>query len=176
MLKSAILLILTAIAAAVPLQAQTCMPDLAFGGYDCVEYLTDTHFSKDRQCWSYSTNGAAPGTRGTAKVADLFSNGGRVSQQITIGTNPYDDTTLGFDFWATATTAGTERLYVEIINGTVPETLLVLYPNSSQTYYTLRPANDYTGDTITVRFRYAGGVAPGDTKFQIDNAAYWTSN
>jgi len=66
---------------------------------------------------------------------------------------------------------GTERLYLEILrNGTLVETIAVLYPTTSQTYYYDTSIDNYSNDVITMRFRYHNGAAPGNTIFRVDNA------
>ncbi len=147
--------------------AANCLPDNCVGPCNYEELLVDTRFSYDCPNWVKSNSKIHRVRVGTNWLMELS---GIASLSQTVSTGSYVSMDMAFDVHIIKTNPGTERLYVEIMRGsTVLETVAVIYPQSTQTLYSMYIEN-YSNDSIKIRFRYAGGAAPGDTVYRVDNA------
>lgn len=167
------ILFVTMIVAGVPAYAG-CGPDTCLGPCTYAELLSSTTFnSACPGTWVYAGSGnvwekPSPGNNGWAKL----SGAGDVRQTVPITTS-YSSMELAFDIVKVVATPGTERLYVEVLqNGSIAETVAVIYPNTAQVNYNVG-INNYSGSNVQLRFRYVTGSAPGNTVFRVDNAAWF---
>lgn len=166
---ASILLLMTMMTA--PTYADACGQDICLGPCNYEELLYDTKFNADPvTCPKWIWSGSAQRqklTNPTNWVAKLYGSGD-VTQ--TVSTGSYSAMDVAFQVTISSTTPGTERLYVEILRGsTVIETVAVIYPNATQTDYSMSIGN-YSNDNIKMRFRYGVGAAPGNTIYRVDNA------
>jgi len=145
----------------------SCGPDNCLGPCNYEELLWDTRFSGNCPQWNWS--GSTRRVKiGTNWSAELYGSG---SVDQTVTTNAYSSMSVAFDVQVVVGSVGTERLYVEILRGsTILETVAVVYPTTSQTYYYSVSIANYSNDVIAIRFRYNPSTAPGNTIFRIDNA------
>ncbi|HEX6642509.1 MAG TPA: hypothetical protein VF215_15430 [Thermoanaerobaculia bacterium] len=148
-----------------------CGQDLCLGPCTYQELIYGTTFNTNCSQWVYSGTGNAwekVGNNGWAKLVGT----GDVSQTLAI-TDSYSHMELAFDIPKVVSSPGTERLYVEIVsNGSVVETVAVIYPNTSQVNFSAAIGN-YSLQTVAIRFRYSAGATPGNTVFRVDNAAWF---
>jgi hypothetical protein len=143
---------------------------MCLGPCNYEELLFDTRFSGNCPQWVWSNSNAHRVKIGTNWWAELTASSD-VSQ--TVATGSYRAIQVHFDIEIVPANPGTELLYVEIMRGsTLLETVAVIYPESTRTSYSAYLGN-YSNDSITMRFRYAAGTAPGNTIFRVDNACMW---
>jgi hypothetical protein len=126
----------------------------------CDQLLYDNYFMEGC-AWSFS--GSTQVNNGAAELSGF----GDVSQEVTV---PTGRTSLDLQFdldVVPGTDEGTERLVVEIIaSGTT--IIDTFYGVASDGHYQYS-LGDYHGQTVTIRFRYAPHLEPGDTVYRVDN-------
>lgn len=153
-----------------------CGQDMCLGPCTYQELIYGTTFNTDCSVstpprWFYTGSGNAWEKIGTNGWAKLVATGD-VSQTLGIS-GSYSHMELAFDIPKVVSSPGTERLYVEIVsNGSVVETVAVIYPNTSQVNFNVAIGN-YSLQTVVIRFRYSAGATPGNTVFRVDNAAWF---
>lgn len=152
--------VLAAILSTVPVYADCTACCQIYGPPICNQVVYDNYFI-DGCAWSFSGS-----TQVNNQAAEL-SGFGNVSQDVTIPSNR-TSTELHFDLDVVpGSEEGSERLVVEIIaSGTT--IIDTFFASASDGHYVYWPG-DYHGQTITVRFRYAPHLEPGDTVFVVDN-------
>ena len=151
-----------------PLYAQSCPnPGCTVGPPLCLDQLLyNPSFSASCAWTAFGSASFGSG------VATLTGNAGKVYQGITIGNYPGSTFQLDLDVTITGNSPGTERLVVEILQGLSVTTIASIYPNSGNGRRQFN-TNNYSNSSVTVRLRYDGGAAPGNTVFTVPDIYYF---
>lgn len=169
-LVSRTLLIVSLLVAIVPQAYATCEPDLTIDP-DYEEILFDTKFNGN--CADWVKTGSATRTQVGSNWLIEFNGTGTLTQTQVAG-NYTNGMYMAYTVYVVPGTAGTERLYAEIVQGTqVQETVGIYSPSDTSPILFNNQIGNYSNTAVSVRFRFVPGASPGTTKFRVDNVQLW---
>lgn len=146
-------------------------------GYGCVELLNDVNFDQLCSDWGFSNGATLAGGGGGDYYAQLSGDdtGELVTQTVAVSSGvTTQELVVGLDI--NKTSAGSERLKVEIAYGSTIDVIDVIYANANSSGPFRYNISNYAGQTITVRFLVIAGASPGDTIFNVQTVELFGTN
>jgi len=164
------LLIVSLVLAITPGARASCQTDSTPAPNVYEEIMVDTKFNNN--CIDWVKTGSATRNQVGSDWEIEFDGTGTLTQTQAAGTYT-GGMTMAFQVTVISGTPGTERLKLQIVQGTqVMEEVREISPSSSSdTYYD--DIDNYSDEAISVRFKFEPGASPGTTKFRVDNVQVW---